>query len=215
MKKKLSIHFSTKVISGDTSLSHIRGPAEHEVREQIVRAAGVYFRTFGYEKTTVSELARHIGFSKAYIYKFFNSKQAIGEAIASSCIETIIDSSAVSFARAASPDEKLSLFITSLTNTIKQLLFEEKKLYDIVKFAVLENWYCHQRLQNFIETTIAAILDEGRGSGLFDNRLPVEVVGESIYLSFQSFLNPVMLEYSQDQDPKLVIDLVLSGIRKK
>jgi AcrR family transcriptional regulator len=33
---------------------------------------------------------RPIGFSKAYIYKFFDSKQAIGEAICAQCLEKIM-----------------------------------------------------------------------------------------------------------------------------
>ena len=44
-------------------------------------AANEHFSRYGYEKTTVSDLAKAIGFSKAYIYKFFESKQAIGEMI--------------------------------------------------------------------------------------------------------------------------------------
>ena len=60
-----------------------RGPAEHDVRDQIIEAADKHFSRYGYEKTTVSDLAKAIGFSKAYIYKFFDSKQAIGEAICS------------------------------------------------------------------------------------------------------------------------------------
>ena len=63
-----------------------RGPVDHEVRDQIVAAATEHFRLYGYEKTTVSDLAKAIGFSKAYIYKFFESKQAIGEMICSNCL---------------------------------------------------------------------------------------------------------------------------------
>ena len=36
-----------------------------------------HFSRYGYEKTTVTDLAKAIGFSKAYIYKFFDSKQAV------------------------------------------------------------------------------------------------------------------------------------------
>ena len=43
-----------------------RGPAEHSVRDQIVKAAHEYFGHYGYAKTTVADLARKIGFSKAY-----------------------------------------------------------------------------------------------------------------------------------------------------
>jgi AcrR family transcriptional regulator len=68
---------------------HTRGPAEHEVREQIVAAAGQHFSHYGYEKTAVSDLAKAIGFSKAYIYKFFDSKQAIGEAICAQTLDAV------------------------------------------------------------------------------------------------------------------------------
>ncbi len=65
----------------NSNTSHSRGPSEHSVRDQIVDAATEHFGHYGYEKTTVSDLAKAIGFSKAYIYKFFDSKQAIGEVI--------------------------------------------------------------------------------------------------------------------------------------
>ena len=66
-----------------------RGPVDHDVRDQIVVAATEHFRLYGYGKTTVSDLAKSIGFSKAYIYKFFSSKQAIGESICTNCIDKI------------------------------------------------------------------------------------------------------------------------------
>ena len=66
-----------------------RGPADHDVRNQIVVAATEHFSRYGYEKTTVSDLAKVIGFSKAYIYKFFESKQAIGEMICVNCLGQI------------------------------------------------------------------------------------------------------------------------------
>jgi AcrR family transcriptional regulator len=43
--------------------------------EQIVEAAFEHFGHYGYEKTTVAELAKSIGFSKSYIYKFFDSNR--------------------------------------------------------------------------------------------------------------------------------------------
>src|ERR1044071_2370297 len=75
--------------NANTAPSTARGPADHEVRDQIVAAATEHFSRYGYEKTTVSDLAKAIGFSKAYIYKFFESKQAIGEMICANCIGQI------------------------------------------------------------------------------------------------------------------------------
>ena len=69
--------------------SPARGPADHDVRDQIIQAAMEHFAHYGYDKTTVSDLAKSIGFSKAYIYKFFEAKQAIGEVICANCLREI------------------------------------------------------------------------------------------------------------------------------
>src|SRR5258707_12937766 len=66
-----------------------RGPVEHERREQIISAARDHFRHYGYSKTTVADLAKAIGLSTAYIYKFFDSKKAIGEAVCGHCLGDI------------------------------------------------------------------------------------------------------------------------------
>ena len=84
-----------------------RGPLDHSVREQIVNAAFEHFGHYGYEKTTVAELAKSIGFSKAYIYKFFDSKQAIGEVICANRLETIMTAVLAAVADAPSASEKL------------------------------------------------------------------------------------------------------------
>src|ERR1044071_6973170 len=67
-----------------------RGPAEHAVRDQIIEAPNECFARYEYQKTTVSDLAKSIGFSKAYIYRFFESKQAIGEAICQSTLRGLV-----------------------------------------------------------------------------------------------------------------------------
>lgn len=84
-----------------------RGPEDHEVRDQIVVAATEHFSRYGYEKTTVSDLAKSIGFSKAYIYKFFESKQAIGEMICANCLREIEDEVNAAIQEAEYPAEKL------------------------------------------------------------------------------------------------------------
>ena len=79
-----------KVMSEDYNSPALnRGPVDHDVRDQIIQAAAEHFSQYGYMKTTVSELAKSIGFSKAYIYKFFTSKQAIGEMICANCLREI------------------------------------------------------------------------------------------------------------------------------
>src|SRR3954462_10393487 len=92
-----------------------RGPADHEVRDQIIAAATEHFSRYGYEKTTVSDLAKIIGISKAYIYKFFESKQAIGEIICANCLREIEAEVSAAAAAAELPPEKLRRLFKSAT----------------------------------------------------------------------------------------------------
>src|SRR5213079_1223038 len=109
-----------------------RGPADHNVRDQILEAAGEHFSQYGYGKTTVSDLAKAIGFSKAYIYKFFDSKQAIGEAICANCLAEIV--AAVEQAinvEDLSPTERFRRLVKTVIATGVNLFFNDRKLYDI------------------------------------------------------------------------------------
>src|SRR6059036_3808966 len=107
-----------------------RGPVDHSVREQIVGAAGEHFSHYGYEKTTVSDLAKAIGFSKAYIYKFFDSKQAIGEAICAKTLSAIVAAVEEAVAGATTPTEKFRRMFKTLTATGVNLFFHDRKLHD-------------------------------------------------------------------------------------
>src|SRR3989442_15647927 len=105
-----------------------RGPVDHEVRDQIVVAATEHFRLFGYEKTTVSDLAKSIGFSKAYIYKFFDSKQAIGEAICAKTISAMVGTVEEAVAGATTPTEKVRRMFKGLVATGVTLFFNDCQL---------------------------------------------------------------------------------------
>src|SRR3546814_3353221 len=83
-----------------------RGPSDHTIRDQIIEAAHDHFSHYGYGKTTVSDLAKHIGFSKAYIYKFFDSKQAIGEAICAGQLSGILEEVERVLAKSSSATER-------------------------------------------------------------------------------------------------------------
>src|SRR5213083_3255009 len=106
-----------------SSAPQSRGPADHNVRDQILEAAGEHFSRYGYDKTTVSDLAKAIGFSKAYIYKFFNSKQEIGEAICAKRLSGIVVTVEEAVAGATTPTEKFRRMFKTLVSTNVGLFF--------------------------------------------------------------------------------------------
>jgi AcrR family transcriptional regulator len=181
-----------------TAPAPARGPADHEVRSQIVAAATEHFSRYGYEKTTVSDLAKAIGYSKAYIYKFFESKQAIGEMICANCLQEIVMEVRSAVAQADQPPEKLRRMFKSITEASVRLFSRDRKLYEIAASAATEQWQAARAYQEQVKELIADILREGRQSGDFERKTPLDETALAVYLVMRSFINPLLLQYSFD-----------------
>lgn len=176
-----------------TSLA-VRGPAEHIVRDQIVRAAHDYFAHYGYSKTTVSDLARQIGFSKAYIYRFFESKQAIGEAICSDTTVKLFEQVREAVAGGQSATDKMRRFANEVTAAGLRLFFNDRKLHEIAAHASRESWLPTHIYTERLLALIEEILKEGRENGEFERKTPLDETSRAIFMALQPFINPVFLE---------------------
>jgi len=175
-----------------------RGPAEHDVRDQIVEAALKHFSRYGYEKTTVSDLAKAIGYSKAYIYKFFDSKQAIGEAITSRCANQIVVEVEQAVASASTPTEKFRRMFKTLTAASVALLFNDRKLHDIAASAAAEGWPSARAHAKRLQEILIDIVREGREAGEFERKTPLDETAHAIYLVIQPYANPLLLQHKLD-----------------
>ena len=60
-----------------------------DTRERIMTTAEALFRRLGYTKTAVADIAAELRMSPANIYRFFNSKNAIVEAICRRCLSEV------------------------------------------------------------------------------------------------------------------------------
>jgi len=192
-----------------------RGPTDHTVRDQIVAAAGEHFSRYGYEKTTVSDLAKTIGFSKAYIYKFFDSKQAIGEAICSKCLNEIIATVEAGVAGASTPADKLRRLFKTLTVTGVTLFFNDRKLHDIAAHAAGEGWPSARAYAARIREILANVVREGRETGEFERKTPLDETVHAIYLVIQPYANPLLLQHNLDlieEAPAQLSNLVLRSL---
>ncbi|TAM55731.1 MAG: TetR/AcrR family transcriptional regulator [Paraburkholderia sp.] len=192
-----------------------RGPADHEVRDQIVTAATEHFSRYGYEKTTVSDLAKAIGFSKAYIYKFFESKQAIGEMICANCLREIESEVKAAIDEADRPPEKLRQMFKAVVEASLRLFFQDRKLYEIAASAATERWQATLAYDQRIRKLLVDILQEGRQSGDFERKTPLDETAMAIYLVLRPYLNPLILQHSFDytgEAPAKLSSLVLRSL---
>ncbi|SLM64207.1 Transcriptional regulator, TetR family [Dickeya aquatica] len=192
-----------------------RGPADHDVRDQIVSAATEHFSRYGYEKTTVSDLAKSIGFSKAYIYKFFSSKQVIGEMICANCLRKIEAEVRAAIDEADRPPEKLRRMFKAIIESSLRLFFQDRKLYEIAASSARERWQSAIAYEERIQALLQEILLAGRQSGDFERKTPLDEATAAIYLVMRPYLNPLMLQHSFDytgEAPAQLSSLVLRSL---
>jgi AcrR family transcriptional regulator len=193
----------------------LRGPVEHDVRDQIVAAAEQHFSRYGYEKTAVSDLAKAIGFSKAYIYKFFDSKQAIGEAICSKTLSKILAAVEEAMVDAPTATEKFRRMFKALTTTSVSLFFNDRKLYDITASSATEGWPSSRAYQERLRQILTDVVREGRESGEFERKTPLDETVHAIFLVMTPFVHPLLLQYNLDlveDAPVQLSNLVLRSL---
>ncbi|ENV03591.1 MULTISPECIES: TetR/AcrR family transcriptional regulator [Acinetobacter] len=192
-----------------------RGPEDHDVRDQILSAATEHFSRYGYEKTTVSDLAKSIGFSKAYIYKFFESKQAIGEMICANCVRGIEEEVNAAISEAEYPPEKLRVLFKAIVEASLRLFTQDRKLYEIAASAASEKWDVTIAYENRILKVVQNIIQEGRQSGDFERKTPIDEAVKAIYLVLRPYLHPLLLQHSISYNtdaPLLLSSLVLRSL---
>jgi AcrR family transcriptional regulator len=187
-----------------------RGPLDHTVRDQIVKAAAEHFSRYGYEKTTVSDLAKSIGFSKAYIYKFFDSKQAIGEVICSDTLNTILKTVDEAMAGSPTASEKFRRMFKTAVEASVELFFQDRKLYDIAASAAAERWQSCNYYEGEIKKIILQIIQEGRESGEFERKTPIDETANAIHLVMNPYMNPLLLQHNLSLASE--VPVILSGL---
>lgn len=192
-----------------------RGPEDHDVRDQILTAATEHFSRYGYEKTTVSDLAKSIGFSKAYIYKFFESKQAIGEMICANCVRGIEEEVNAAISGAKYPTEKIRVLFKVIVEASLRLFTQDRKLYEIAASAASEKWDVTIAYESRMNNLLQNIIQEGRQSGDFERKTPIDEVVKAIYLVLRPYLHPLLLQHSISYNtdaPVLLSSLVLRSL---
>ena len=198
-----------------STIPQSRGPADHNVREQILEAAQEHFSHYGFDKTTVSDLAKAIGFSKAYVYKFFNSKEAIGEAICAKTLSAIVAAVEEAMAGASTPTEKFRRMFKTLTATGANLFFNDRKLHDIAAHSAGEGWPSARAYAERIRQILMEVVREGRETGEFERKTPLDETVHAIYLVVLPYANPLLLQHNLhliEEAPAQLSNLVLRSL---
>ena len=198
-----------------SGVSGQRGPTDHKRRQQILQAAAEHFRLYGYRKTTLADIAKAINLSTPYLYKFFDSKQAIGEAICTHCLGTVLSEVEESVAATKSSVEKLRRVFSGLENRGWRVLNEEPKMHDLVCASFEEDWRSLDSFKEALFQMIRKIVVQGRESGEFERKTPLEETCRAIARITELFFHPTLLKQagkSQEEEAVAVANVVIRSL---
>jgi AcrR family transcriptional regulator len=157
---------------------------ESEKRNQILSLAKKKFERFGFNKTTVDEIAKTASISKRTLYQEFENKEKILEELfmfeALSVRKAILNQ----INKIVEPAEKLQTYIRLALKYLDQNPFIVSVLHDESGFFAPFLKDKPDIIETGIEEIFVNILKEGVGKGVF-RKMDEKVVGHCVFLLFK------------------------------
>jgi AcrR family transcriptional regulator len=141
--------------------------SEPDTRRRIIETAARIFRDIGYRKTTVADIAKALKMSPANVYRFFDSKKAINEAVAETAmaeVEAALEAVATASGSAA---ERLRAVIAAAYRMSTERYTANLKMHEMVEVAMTESWDVVHRHLGRVRALYEHIIRDGIESGEF------------------------------------------------
>ena len=192
---------------------------DEETRQLILEAAFKRFGHYGYNKTTMVEIARDVDMSAANLYRYFENKQEIAAACANLCMSERID---LLRQAARQPGlnaaERLENFVKTMLYHCHQAFSEEAKINEVVAFITNERAdIIHQKIAAQ-RALIAEILAYGNETGEFDIR-DVITTAQAVHAALVLFDVPLFMSLYPlpefEEKATAVVKLLIQGLKKR
>lgn len=185
-----------------------------DTRGRIVEVAERLFREIGYQKTTVADIAKAIKMSPANVYRFFDSKKAINEAVAERLMREVEEAIEVIANRKAPAAERLREMIATTHQMNAALYTESLRMHEMVEAALAESW---QVVRGHIErkgVIFHRVVADGIASGEF-RATDALTASRCVEVALVRFFHPaLMVQCADEPGPTLdqLTDFVLAGL---
>jgi AcrR family transcriptional regulator len=191
-------------------------------RARILEVAEALFRSMGYQKTAVADIARELSMSPANVYRFFASKSAINEAIAARLLEGISGELERIAAGPGTAADRLRAMLRLLHARHVGLFFQEKRMHDMVSAAMSEHWGVIAAFIARIEAAMARVLADGARRGEFGPLDPA-AAARLLKQGTLCWMHPVLISEALDKrvqdeaqlaaELESMLDLLIRGLR--
>lgn len=184
-----------------------------DTRRDIVATAHRLFTTIGYRKTTVADIAAELSMSPGNVYRFFDSKRSINEAVADGLLTEIGDElEAIANRPGASAIERLEALLRTLARLSEQRFMTNKRMYDMVEDAMAESWGVCQRYIERVGVILGGLIEEGRASGEF-TVADSKAAALCVHSAMVCYSHPAMIAQSAEHEKATIDEIVAFALR--
>ncbi|MFT4115788.1 TetR/AcrR family transcriptional regulator [Bradyrhizobium sp.] len=189
---------------------HIEG----DTRDRILEVAERLFRQIGYQKTTVGDIAKELRMSPANVYRFFESKKAIHQAVARGLMGEVELEAQRIVARPGPVLERFRELLTTIHRMNTERYVGDSKLHEMVEIAMQEDWDVCVVHMELITTTIGQMIAQGAASGEFEAP-DLQLASLCACTAMMRFFHPQMIaQCAAKPGPTIdqMIDFVIAGL---
>jgi AcrR family transcriptional regulator len=165
---------------------------ERDTRQSIVDTAERFFRDIGYQKTTVADIAKSLRMSPANVYRFFDSKKSINEAVLARFKGELEEALSLIIAEPRSAGSRLREMLLT-THRINQARFaDQQRMQEMVCAAMEESWDAILGHIERFDALVGGVVAEGVASGEFRAIAPVAAT-QCIRTAMLRFQHPLLM----------------------
>lgn len=213
---KLVSNVETPIMKKHTTRIRNQATAATEAddsRQRILEKALEKFKTLGYAKTTMDEIAAELGMSKKTLYKYFATKLDLIEAVTEAMLKHIDERCDAVLASPASAIEKLA--------GVLRVIAEQQRVATKVMMGSVRDHLPHiwKRIEAFRrdrkKKNMNAVIEQGVREGSFRQGLDHEMFDNFFAGAINEGINPDVLihaQYSMDDAFLGLIDIFMNGI---
>ncbi len=165
---------------------------ERDTRKDIVDAAERFFRDIGYQKTTVADIAKSLRMSPANVYRFFDSKKSINEAVLARYKGEQEEALAAIAAQSRSAIDRLRDMLLTAHRLSEARFSGEARLDEMICAAMEQSWDAILGHIARFDALIGGVLTEGVANGEFRDVDPVAAT-RCIRMAMIRFQHPLLM----------------------
>jgi AcrR family transcriptional regulator len=154
----------------------------------------------GHRKIRVADVADACGFSAANVYRYFPSRRALLDTLASHYLREAERSALACAARRGhSARDRLSGFLIGLNTALTSVSDSEPQVGELIADAAAERWPCYSHYNSLVLRRIAKILTEASASGEFRLEGDTEQEARRVKAAACALVEPDVIRLSRDK----------------